>query len=60
VTVAANWFVVLVFRLNVVGLTATDVMLTGTDTVMVAVADFVVSCVLVAMTTSLPLVAGAV
>jgi hypothetical protein len=52
--------VALVFRLNVAGLTATDVTLFGTATVMLAEAVLVASCVLVAITTSLPLVAGAV
>jgi hypothetical protein len=60
VTVAANWFVAPVFKLNVAGLTATDVMLAGTTTVMLALAVLVVSCVLVAVTTSLPPAAGAV
>jgi purine-cytosine permease-like protein len=58
--VAANWFVALVFRLSVAGFTATEVMLFGTAMVMEAEADLVASCVLVAITTSLPLVAGAV
>ena len=35
-------------------------MLTGTLTVMLAEADLVLSCTLVAVTTSLPLLAGAV
>jgi hypothetical protein len=51
-----------VFRLKVAGLTATEVTLFGTATVSVTVAEavLVASCVLVAITTSLPLVAGAV
>jgi hypothetical protein len=52
--------VALVFRLKVAGLTATEVTLFGTATVTVDEAVFVVSCVLLAVTTSLPLVAGAV
>jgi hypothetical protein len=52
--------VVLVLRLKVEGLTATEVMLFRTATVMVDEAVLVVSCVLLAVTTSLPLVAGAV
>jgi hypothetical protein len=60
VTFAANWLVPPVFRLNVAWFTATDVILFGTATVTVAVAVLVASCMLVAVTTSLPLVAGAV
>jgi hypothetical protein len=60
VTVELNWFVALVFRLTVEGLTATEVMLAGTVTLMEEEADLVVSCVLVAVTTSLPPEEGAV
>jgi hypothetical protein len=49
-----------VLTLNVEGLTATDVTLFGTLTVMLDEAVLVGSCVLFAVTTSLPLVAGAV
>jgi hypothetical protein len=49
-----------VLRLKVAGFTTTDVTLFGTATVTAAVADLVVSCVLVAATTSLHVVAGAV
>jgi hypothetical protein len=49
-----------VFRLKVAGLTATDATLFGTATVMLAEAVLEVSCVLLAVMTSLPLVVGAV
>jgi hypothetical protein len=66
VTVAENWFVAPVFRLNVDGLTATDVMLAGLGepkeftTVTLAVPALEGVCTLVAVTTSLPPVVGAV
>ena len=60
VTVAVNWFWAPVFKVKLAGLRATALMLVPTATVMLEVALLMLSCTLVAVTTSLPLVLGAV
>ena len=60
VTVAVNCFWPPVLRERLAGLRVTAVMLVPTATVMLEVALLVLSCTLVAVTTSLPLVLGAV
>ena len=60
VTEAVNWFWPPVFKVKLAGLRVTPVMLVPTATVILEVALLVLSCTLVAVTTSLPLVLGAV
>ena len=60
VTPAVNCFWPPVLKERLAGLRATAVMLVLTATVMLEVALLVLSCTLVAVTTSVPLVLGAV